>query len=857
MKSLRILSLFLLAFAIASCSQQRPKGADISLTWGLVGNYYDGDLFLSQLQLKNNGTAALENKNWSLYFNFCRKYNQDKLPKGITVEHVNGDLFILKPTADFKSLQPGDSVTFDLYGGYWTLNESDAPAGFFFVFDNGKGETTVEEAGVLTVLPFLTEKQLNRSAKDKVVCENETVRFDRDSALTLLPASAVCPITPMPLHYALGKDSVLIDASFVIAADKDFATSAEFLQIQWEKNLTAKLVTKQLDQVIAARQVSLVKDASLKGEAYELVVSATKGITIKAGTNDGAFYGVQSLLALHPIGASKSWKITEISVKDKPRFAFRGLSVDVGRNFQKKETILKVLEAMATYKLNKFQFHLTDDEGWRLEIKELPELTQVGSRRGFSTDEKEMLLPSFGSGAFPDKTSGSGYYTRADFIEILKFATERHIEVIPEVDFPGHSRAAIKSMLVRYNRLKAEGKTAEAEQYLLNDLQDSSKYESEQMWSDNVVCPCQESTYNFITTVVNSIEDLYKEAGTPLTTLHTGGDEVPHGVWEKSPTCADLIAKQPEVGQLGGVSNYFLTRVSDMLAKKGLITGGWEEIALSKVKEGDAVKHIPNPAFVSKNFRPNVWNNVWGWGQEDFAYQLANAGYKTVLSNVTNLYFDLAYSKDPKEPGYYWGGFTSTKKAYEFIPLNVYQNASVDLLGNPLDLAGLANKVRLTAQGKENILGIQGQLWTENTKSGAMAEYLLFPRVLALSERAWSQDPAWAQVADATKRNQLLSQAWNEFANRVGQREFPRLDVLANGIGYRLPPPGIVIKNGVAMINAEFPGLTIRYTLDGTEPTPQSPIYTTPLSATKGTVVKTITTSATGRVSRISMATAQ
>lgn len=856
MKQLRILSLFLLVCIVASCSQQRPKGSDISLTWGLVGNYYEGDLFLSQLQLKNNGSSALENKNWSLYFNFCRKYNQDKLPKEITIEHVNGDLFVMKPTADFKPLQPGDSVKFDLYGGYWTLNESDAPAGFFFVFDNGKGETTIEEAGALTVLPFLTEKQLNRSATDKVVCENETVRFDRDSALTVLPKSDVCPITPTPLSYTIGKDSLVIDGSLVIVSGKDFTASVEFLQMQLEKSLSTKPAIAESAKA-DAKQISFIKDDKLKGEAYELEVSASKGVIIKAGTNEGAFYGVQSLLSLNPVAASKSWKITEISVKDKPRFAFRGMSVDVGRNFQKKETILKFLEAMATYKLNKFQFHLTDDEGWRIEIKELPELTEVGSRRGFSTDEKEMLLPSFGSGAFADKTSGSGFFTRADFIEILKFAKARNIEVIPEVDFPGHSRAAIKSMLVRYNRLKAEGKIEEAEKYLLNDLQDSSKYESVQMWTDNVLCPCQESTYNFITTVVTSIEDMYKEAGAPLTTIHTGGDEVPHGVWEKSPKCADLIKKQPEVGQLGGVSNYFLTRVSDILSKKGLTTAGWEEIALSKVKVGDAVQHVPNPAFITKNFRPNVWNNVWGWGQEDFAYQLANAGYKTVLSNVTNLYLDLAYSKDPKEPGYYWGGFTSTKKVYEFIPLNIYQNASVDLLGNPLDLAGLANKVRLTAKGKENILGIQGQLWTENTKSAEMAEYLVFPRLLAVAERAWAQDPAWAQVTEATKRNALLLQSWNEFANRIGQHEMPRLDYLANGIGYRLPPPGIVIQNEMAFINAEFPGLVIRYTLDGTAPNAHSPVYTTPVAVKKGTVVKTITTSTNGRLSRLSTATAQ
>ncbi|HSZ72287.1 MAG TPA: family 20 glycosylhydrolase [Cytophagaceae bacterium] len=854
MKSLRILAL-LLVFALTSCSHQRPNGKDISITWGLVGNYYEGELFLSQLQLKNNGTSALENKNWSLYFNFCRKYNQEKLPKEITIEHVNGDLFVLKPTTEFKTLQPGDSVKFDLYGGYWTLNESDAPAGFFFVFDNGKGENTIEEAGTLTVLPFITEKQLNRTATDKVVCENERVRFTRDSTLTLLPLADVCPITPTPLSYKLGKDSLVIDGKISIATHKDFQATAEFLQMEWGKLLTTKPSIVSLENP-SSKQVSLVNDKSLQGEAYELIVN-TKGIIIKAGTNEGAFYGVQSLLALNPADAKTSWKITAIIVKDKPRFAFRGLSVDAGRNFQKKETILKVLDAMATYKLNKFQFHLTDDEGWRLEIKELPELTQVGSRRGFSRDEKDMLLPSFGSGPFPDKTSGSGFYTRADFIEILKFAKERNIEVIPEVDFPGHSRAAIKSMQARYNRLKAEGKMEEASYYLLNDFNDSSKYESVQMWTDNVICPCQESSYNFIKTVLGSIEDLYKEAGVKLTTIHTGGDEVPSGVWEKSPKCAELIAKQPELAKLGGLSNYFLTRISDIISEKGLITAGWEEIALAKEKVGDVIHHYPNPAFVHKNFRPNVWNNVWGWGQEDFAYQLANAGYKTVLSNVTNLYFDLAYSKDPKEPGYYWGGFTSTKKAYEFIPLNIYQNASVDLLGNPLDLKNLATKVRLTPQGKENILGIQGQLWTENTKSSTMAEYLLFPRVLALSERAWAQDPAWAQISDATLRSRSLHAAWNEFANRLGQRELPRLDYLDNGIGYRLPPPGLIVQNETAYMNAEFPGLVIRYTIDGTEPTTSSPMYTAPVAVKKGTVVKTITTSATGRVSRISTATVQ
>ncbi len=859
MKKLSVYLSLLLGIVIASCSTPRPGGKEIAITWGLVGNYYEGDLFLSQLQLKNNSTTALDHKDWSLYFNSCRKFSADKLPKGITVEHVNGDLFVLKPTPEFSPLQPGDSVRFDLYGGYWMLNESDAPAGFFFVFDNGKGKTTIEEAGPVTILPFLTEKQLNRSANDKVPSENETVRFERDSKSSILAKNTLCPITPTPAYYSIGDDSLLINSALVIAYDKAFIASARFLQNKWAKALKKKQAIQEVGVVDDKnKQVRLINDSNLKGEEYELIVDQLKGVTIKAGTNEGAFYGVQSLLSLNPYDAysvqKTEWKITEIKVKDKPRFEYRGFHLDVARNFHKKEAVLKYLDLAAFYKLNKFHIHLTDDEGWRLEIKELPELTKVGSRRGFSTDEKDMILPSFGSGAFADKSSGSGYFTRNDFIEILRFAKDRNIEVIPEIDFPGHSRAAIKAMDVRYENLKAKGDQAGAEKYLLRDLNDSSKYESVQMWKDNVICPCQESSYNFIETVFTSIVDIYKEAGATLTTLHTGGDEVPHGVWEKSPRCAELIEKNPEYAQLGGISNYFLSRISDITSKKGLVTAGWEEIALMKEKEGETVHHKPNPNFLTKNFSPYVWNNVWGWGQEDYAYQLANAGYKTVLANVTNLYLDLAYYKDPKEPGYYWGGFTDTREVFEFIPLDIFKSAKNDLLGNPLDLKAYDAKVRLTPEGKNNIIGIQCHLWSENAKSSDFAEYMYFPRIIAFAERAWAKDPAWATTQDPALREKLCNASWNEFANRLGQIELPRLDYWTTGsIHYRLPLPGLAVKNNFTQANCSYPGLTIRYTTNGKEPNMESDVYTTPLRLEKGTVVRMKVFNKRGRSSRTSV----
>jgi hexosaminidase len=502
---------------------------------------------------------------------------------------------------------------------------------------------------------------------------------------------------------------------------------------------------------------------------------------------------------------------------------------------------------MAFYKLNKFHFHVTGDEGWRLEINGLPELTEVGGQRGHSVDERERLIPSFGSG--PNVEGISSYYTQNDFIEILKHASERHIEVIPEIDIPGHARAAIKSMEARYYRLMAEGKTKEATEYRLVDPEDKSVYRSVQNFDDNVINVCMPSTYRFLEKVIDEIIEMYRTAKAPLSMIHIGGDEVPEGTWQKSAFCEDLILEDKNVKNASDLPDYFLRNVYHILKARKLLVAGWEEIALIKNPPGQSPDKTPNQKNVKHRFIPYVWNNVWGWGGEDLGYGLANTGYKIVLCNATNLYFDCAYNKDPKEPGLYWPGFVNTRKAFEFTPYDILMSANEDRLGNVIDLENYKDWTRLTEKGKKNILGIQGQLWGERLINSSRLEYMAFPKILGLAERAWAVQPEWTKIDDKNLRKEKFYTEWNTFVNSVGQREMIRLDYFDNGVAYRIPPPGAVIEDGKLNANTAYPGLQIRYTTDGTKPTVESYLYNSPV-AVKG-MIKLRSFNSIGRGSRV------
>jgi hexosaminidase len=510
------------------------------------------------------------------------------------------------------------------------------------------------------------------------------------------------------------------------------------------------------------------------------------------------------------------------------------MHLDIARNYNDLAAIKKLVDGMAFYKLNKLHLHLTDDEGWRLEIPGLPELTEVGAQRGYTSDESDRLAPAYGSGADGSKGYGSGYLTRAEFIELLQYATRRHIEVIPELNVPGHARAAVKAMEARYRKMVVDNDQEVAAEFRLADPQDQSEYRSVQNYPDNVICVCCEGTYRFYEKVVDEVRAMFTEAGAPLITIHTGGDEVPAGVWLGSPECEDLIREDDNIKDVNDLPTYFFGRIQQILEQRGLKAAGWEEVAMLKTENG----WVPNPAFVGKDVIPYVWNNLWG--NQDLANRLANAGYPVVLCNVTNLYFDLAYSKDPLEPGLYWGGFIDTRKAFDLRPFDVLRSTVADPMGNRFDQEkDYANMERLRKDAQSNILGIQGQLWSESIKGPEMLEYYYFPKMLGLAERAWTA-PLTGPDSNAE---------WEIFANELGQRELDRLNYLSSGYNYRLPPPGAKAVAGKIEANTAFPGLIIRYTTDGSEPEQDDPVYSAPLEADSLVCLKTFDPS--GRSSRM------
>ena len=843
----------LTALLLPGCRPSPPsRTAPIRLTWEVIENR--GPTFHAALTMVNEGRDPWPSHGWVLYFNSLRAILPESLPPTVEVAHVNGDLFRLTPTGVFPPLFPGDSLVIPFDAQFWAIKVSDAPSGFYFVEVDEAGRGLPPKTAHRTVRPFRTEKQTRRGPDDRLEAPTPASRFRANASLRRLPPYAVDRITPTPVRFVPGKGHFPLTAETMIYFENGLASEADFLAAALTPLLGARLQTvsgtnAEPGAILLRTGEVTVEGAPGGGEAYRLTITP-ENVEITGASRPGVFYGIQSLRALLPLDAYReartALRLDAATVEDAPRFPYRGFHLDVARNFQSKEAVLRLLDLMAFYKLNTFHFHLTDDEGWRLEIPSLPELTAVGGRRGHTLDERDRLIPSYGSGPFPDRPPGSGHYSREDFLEILAYARDRHIEVIPEIDVPGHARAAIKAMEARYARLMAEGRPEDAAAFRLRDPDDASTYRSVQMWDDNVMNVCLPSTDRFLETVFDEIAAMYHEARAPLTAIHIGGDEVPAGVWEGSPACAERLAADPDLHDARDLWNDFLRRVSDLLAARGLTTAGWEEIALVERAGNGRVVKTPNPAFLHRKFRPYVWNNVWGWGSEDLVYKLANAGYEVVMSNATNLYFDLAYDKDPEEAGLYWAGFTDTRTAFEFVPFDLFRSARTDAMGRPLDPAAFASRVRPTEAGRRNILGLQGQLWSETLVAPGRMEYMAFPKLLGLAERAWAPRPAWATIADAAARARALDAAWNAFANRLGQRELPRLDRLDGGVGYRLPPPGAVIEDGMLRANTAFPGLTVRFTTDGSEPTDTSPAYTGPVRVDGPVKLKTFDTRGRG-----------
>lgn len=865
---LAILTIAISTNVVSSADQpavSHPRGGELEVRWSLIENADDARSHRARWSITNRGKAALKPHGWTIYFNMLHMATRKPIveaPPTVKITHFSGDLLKLQPTDEFPELKPGTTYSFEYRGVEAVNKQSWGPSGVYIVFENEAGEEEKPELiGKMTLDPLTRPEQINRGTIDQTPIPTPAYLHEQNSKLSLLPQEKIGKVTPTPVLYRESGASITLGNQLNINPGNDSEGDAQYL---------AKLLTQVLGKTPAinaaatgSQVISLqIKDVTVQGEskgngseAYVLDSDPQRGITITGADSDGVFYGIQTLLQLLPptsfAGGQASVSIPAVHIEDAPRYAYRGQHIDVSHNFHSKESILKLLDRMAFYKLNKFHFQVSDDEGWRIEIPELPELTAISGGRAHTSDHDGALHPTYGAGPFRDPpTHGSGFYTRADYIEILKHAHSLHIDIIPEINLPAHARGAIIAMKAREKRLMAEGKPEEAVKYRLHDPSDTSIYTSAQGFLDNAVCVTEEPVYLFAELILRNFEEMFQEAGVPLTVWHFGADEVPTGVWSKSPLAQKFLSEHPEINGTAGLKNYFVRRIVEIINRHHLQAACWQEAALNHVKIDGGVRDEPIPEFAGGALIPYIWNNLSG--NEDLSNRFANMGYPVVLCNVTNLYFDLAYNKDPLEPGLTWGGFCDTRNPFELVPEDVFKSTKVDNLGHQYNRPEMyKQRQQLTLEGSKNVLGIQGQIWCETIKGPKMLEYYVYPKQISLAERAWSPQPEWAKLDDLDAHDADLQEAWNEFANRLAQRELPRLDSIFGGIGYRLPPPGGIVENGILKASSEFPGLTIRYTTDGSDPTADSAEYTRPVAVSGKVKLSTFDTK--GRAGRPSI----
>jgi len=529
---------------------------------------------------------ALPTHGLSLYFSFVNRlpFVESDI---FTHRLVNGDVqqLTLKPGV---MLRPGSKHEIKLWGTGSNFSKAFAMPNAYLVADGLQPRTIAATRPMLdpeTGLEFLTfvapmtdeAKLATKGGADKT----RWLTAERAFALQAerqAPQATGIAILPKPAKATQGRGKAI-----------DLGRGVALTLTGVERSAVASALAALGLAEGGAVPLAIRVDTAMKPESYILDVKAS-GIAIAAGDAAGANHALRSLAQQ---AAFERGKLAPLRVEDAPEYRFRGLHIDLGRNFHGRGQILKLVEAMAAYKLNKLHLHLADDEGWRIEIPALPELAEIGSKRCHDPAEQTCLLPQLGAG--PEGTGGvNGYLSVADYVAILQAAAARQIEVIPSIDMPGHSRAAIRAMEVRAARLTAAGKKTEAEAYRLIDPADTTAYRSIQNYSDNTLNVCLPATYRFVDTVVDALADMHKQAGVPLRTFHLGADETA-GAWVKSPACKAMIAENG--GDAGRLTPRFIERVSQSLAAKGLEAGGWS----------DGMGHTETAAMPKK-----VQTNIWG-----------------------------------------------------------------------------------------------------------------------------------------------------------------------------------------------------------------------------------------------------
>ncbi len=577
-------------------------------------------------------------------------------------------------------------------------------------------------------------------------------------------------LIPQPVSVLAGNGWLVLPNNLTITCSQqeEVKKIAERLSKQLATK-TSKVVVKTSTATTATtKNIHLVlsNDKSLPKEGYRLKVT-TAGVTLSAVTPAGLFYGVQTLLQLLPgeveaIEKSRqqgAWKIPFLTIEDYPRFGWRGLMLDVSRHFFTKEEVKRYIDDMVKYKFNLLHWHLTDDQGWRLEIKSYPKLTEIGAWRVNKTGR-------FGTFSRPEENEPrdyGGFYTQEDVKEIIQYARERFVDILPEIDVPGHSLAA----LAAYPEL-----TCTPGHYTVNSG------EQFMIWPgggqhfygliDNSLCPANENVYEFLDKVFGEVAELF-----PFEYIHMGGDETARNFWEKSEAIKQLMQRE-NLKNLDEVQSYFVKRVEKIIESKKKKLIGWDEILQGGLP--------PNAAVMS-------WQGMKG------GIEAAKQGHEVVMTPTDFVYLDYMQSDVIMEAPVY--ASLRLKKTYEFEPVPEGINSSL-------------------------IKGGQGNLWTEQIYNLRQAQYMTWPRGLAIAEILWSP-----------KRNKDFS----AFVKRV-EAQFDRFDKAETKYAPSLYDPSFKASSKdstqlIVELIPEIEGLDIHYSFDNSFPDKFYPVYKTPLLVPK------------------------
>ena len=800
------------AVFITSCSSGNDK---VNITYE-IKEYRDSRF---DVNFTINNTSSIDlNSPWSLHWNQQSSIiDEQSVPENVIYDYVAGQSYNILTFGKDYILAKDSSFSIDLSQRGIVRRQSDLPVGGFIVSNDD----------ILDVEFDYVWK--NAKGIEKLNAPTSVDRYNEYISNSLLDKSDLEYIIPTPSNFIINDGEVEMLNNYSIVIDDEFNLSEQLINSVFEGIVSINF--DDTNEVISRITIDL--DESINAESYQLSVS-DEGISISSADSAGALYALQSLKQIFLISKLEDTPLKFIEVNDSPKFSYRGMLLDISRNFYGPEKIKQIIDYLSFFKINYLDFRLTDDEGWRLEIPGLEELVEVGSKRAYTKDEFENLIPMYGSG--PDTNStGSGYLSRSDYVDILKYASERNISVIPQISVPSHMRSAIVSMNARYQKYMEMGNQVEAEKYLLIDPDDKSEYYSAQGFTDNIMNICRESSFTFYEKVIDEIYLMYKDAGVEMTKFGVAADELPYGAWQKSPMCDNFMNENSISGDYNALYELMQRRIYNKISSYGATMTGWDDILLKLTEKNQSETQIKD-FFKDDDILLFVWKNDWGQGRQDMIYKYANLGYKSIMSNSSAFYFDMVDDKDLDNIGLSWSGYANYKDMWTVDVYDVFN----DLYGvekNNISKNYIDNSVKLDQDKRDNIIGVQSQIWSETIRNEGILDYMFMPNIIVFSQKAWSHDNSWMDISNNDVKREKIDIEWNKFANNVGQRVLPMVDNIFGGLSYDLPKPGGKIINDTLYANTVFPGLNIKYTLDGSIPKESSENFKSPIKINDDDIV--------------------